>query len=211
MIVATAFTSGSERLLRNAPRIQRGSVVVSAPARKNVTAISSNDSANESSAPATSAVRIVGRVTSLNVWKPDAPRSRDASSSDGDTRRRRASTLLNTRTMQNVVWPMITVWTDRSVPVNRKNEASDTPVMTPGRIIGSVTTKLTASRPTKRKRANAKAMLGPSTRANAVANDATFTDSQAASLASPSWASRSNQRVEKPGNGHELIVLLLKA
>ena len=43
------------------PRIHSGSVVVSAPARKNVTAISSNDSANDSSAPAISAVRIVGQ------------------------------------------------------------------------------------------------------------------------------------------------------
>ena len=61
--VATAFTSGTLRLLRNAPRIQSGRVVVSAPARKNVTAISSKESASDSSAPATSAVLIEGNVT----------------------------------------------------------------------------------------------------------------------------------------------------
>ena len=52
--------------------------------------------------------------------------------------------------MQNVVWPMITVRTERSVRVNRKNEASATPVITPGRMIGRVTAKLTSSRPRNR-------------------------------------------------------------
>ena len=60
---ATAFTSGSDWVWRSEPSTHSGSVVVSAPARKNVTAISSKDSANASSAPATSAVRIVGNVT----------------------------------------------------------------------------------------------------------------------------------------------------
>src|SRR3954453_12460786 len=101
---------------------------------------------------------------------------------------------------------MITVRTDRSVCVNRKNDASATPVMTPGRMIGSVTAKFTVSRPKKRKRANANAMPVPSTTAKVVKKIATRTDSQAASLGAGSCQSLTNQRVEKPGNGHELIV-----
>src|SRR5437763_8933414 len=201
--VATAFTSGRFWLLRNAPRIHNGSVVVSAPARKNVTAISSNDRASASSAPAISAVRIDGKVTRRNVWKPLAPRSRDASSSEGDSRRNRASTLLNTSTMQNVVWPITTVRTDRSVCVNRKNDASATPVITPGRMIGSVTAKFTTSRPKKRKRAKANAIAVPRISAKVQENSATFTDSQAASFGAGSCHSFTNQRVEKPGNGQE--------
>ena len=54
-------------------------------------------------------------------------------------------------------------------------------------------------------------MLVPSSSASAVENTAIFTDSHAASLTSGSWASFSNQRVEKPGKGHELIVVLLNA
>src|SRR5204863_7664248 len=173
--------------------------------------VSAQETAKACGAPATGAVGMGGKVTNRKVCNPAAPGSRDASSSDGDTRRRRASTLLNTSTMQNVVWPTITVRIDRSVPVKRKNDASATPVMTPGRMIGRVTAKLTGSRPGKRKRAKAKASAVPSTSANAVENSAIRTDSHAASLAAPSWASRSNQRVEKPGNGHALIVDLLKA
>ena len=107
--MAAALTSGRLCALRNAPRIQSGSVVLSAPVRKNVTAISSKESANDSSAAATSAVRIVGSVTCQKVWMPLAPRSREASSSEGDSRRRRASTLLKTSTMQKVMWPMMIV------------------------------------------------------------------------------------------------------
>ncbi len=183
MTVAAALTSGTLWLLRKAPRIQSGSVVVSAPARKNVTAISSKDSANDSSAPATSAVRIVGRVTWRKVWKPLAPRSREASSSEGDTLRSRASTLLNTSTMQNVVCPMITVRIERSVFVNRKNEASATPVITPGRMIGSVTAKLISSLAEEPEASegerHARAQQRGRTRSRTVA---ILTDSQAASL-----------------------------
>src|SRR4051812_14267663 len=211
MIAATALTSGSVEVFRRLPRIHSGSVVVSDPARKKVTAISSNDSANDSSAPATSAVRIVGTVTYRKVCQPLAPRSCEAHVSDSDTRRRRASTLLKTSTMQNVVWPMITVRIDSGVFVNRKNDASATPVITPGRMIGRITAKLTASRPGKRKRAKAKARAVPSTSAIAVAIAAIRTDSHSASFGVASWKAVSNHFVEKPGKGHELMFVLLNA
>ena len=105
---ATAFTTGccfgSRRLLK----IQIGSVSVD-PAVKFVTTISSNESPNASSPPATRAVRSAGNVTYLNVCHPSAPRSIDASTSDVGLRRNRAITLLNTTTMQNVAWPMMIV------------------------------------------------------------------------------------------------------
>ena len=51
----------------------------------------------------------------------------------------------------------------------------------------------------------------PSSSASAVENSAIRTDSHAASLGAWSCASWSNQRVEKPGNGHELMFVLLNA
>src|SRR5262245_8669966 len=113
--------------------------------------------------------------------------------------------------MQQVVWPMITVRVERSVFVKRKKDASATPVITPGRMIGSVTAKLTASRPKNRWRANANAILVPSSSASAVEATAIRTDSHAASFGTGSLNSLPNQRVEKPGNGHELMAVSLNA
>ncbi len=76
-----------------APKIHSGRVFW-APAVKVVTITSSKESAKASSAPETSAVDTTGRVTWRNVCQPRAPRSMDASSSEGAVRRRRASTLL---------------------------------------------------------------------------------------------------------------------
>ncbi len=59
-----------------------------------VTITSSNESAKASSPPATSAVESTGHTTKRNVCHPSAPRSIDASTSDGEVRRSRASTLL---------------------------------------------------------------------------------------------------------------------
>src|SRR4051794_23808991 len=146
-----------------------------------------------------------------NVCTPDAPRSDAASSSERDTRRSRARTLLKTTTMQNVVWPTMTVRIDRSTLANRKNDAKATPVIAPGRMIGSVTTKLTVDSPKNLKRAKANAIPVPSTRAKKVENSAICTDSHAAFLGAESCASVVNQRVEKPGNGHELMLVLLNA
>ena len=69
-------------------------IVSSVPETKFVTTISSNDSANASSAPATIAVRIAGNVTIRKVCHPFAPRSIEASTSDPGVRRSRAITLL---------------------------------------------------------------------------------------------------------------------
>ena len=59
-----------------------------------VTITSSKESANASSPPATSAVEITGQITKRNVCHPSAPRSIDASTSEREVRRSRASTLL---------------------------------------------------------------------------------------------------------------------
>src|SRR5664279_4087415 len=65
-----------------------------------VTTISSKLKANDKSAPATSAERISGNVINRNVVNGCAPRSADASSRLGDSRRSRAITLLYATTMQ---------------------------------------------------------------------------------------------------------------
>jgi len=93
---------GRNRLLK----IQIGSVCTFGGAVNVVTMISSNDSPNASTAPATREARIWGKVTRRNVVQLVAPRSIDASSNDMPTRRSRASALLYTTTMQNVAWPM---------------------------------------------------------------------------------------------------------
>ena len=89
----TTLTCGRFWPSRIEPKIHSGSVFC-APAVNVVTITSSNDSANASSPPATSAVAIIGSVTWRNVCQPSAPRSIDASTSEDCVRRSRASTLL---------------------------------------------------------------------------------------------------------------------
>ena len=55
---------------------------------------SSKLSAKASMPPASSAVAMFGSTTWRKVWKPSAPRSIDASISEPEVRRNRASTLL---------------------------------------------------------------------------------------------------------------------
>src|SRR5579884_1655146 len=90
---ATTLTTGSCWPRSRLSRMKIGSVSC-APAVNVVTITSSNESANASSPPATSAVETTGQRTKRNVCQPSAPRSCEASSSDGDVRRRRATTLL---------------------------------------------------------------------------------------------------------------------
>src|SRR3712207_8133203 len=87
---ATTLTIGSWLGRDRLVRIQIGSVW-SGPAVNVVTMTSSNDSANASSAPASSALRSAGNVTKANVCHVDAPRSADASSNEPDTRRSQAT------------------------------------------------------------------------------------------------------------------------
>ena len=128
---ATALATGRFRGSRIALKIHFGSVS-SAPERKFVTMISSNESANASSAPAMSAVRIAGSVTWRNVCQPSAPRSIDASTIDPDVRRSRAITLLNTTTTQNVAWPIMIVHIENVTPVVFIADRSAIAVMMPG-------------------------------------------------------------------------------
>ena len=90
---ATTFTTGSSCPWRKLSRMKIGRVVC-APAVNVVTITSSKDSANARRPPATSAVDSTGQVTNRKVCQPSAPRSIDASISEGDVRRSRASTLL---------------------------------------------------------------------------------------------------------------------
>src|SRR5205085_11968823 len=90
---ATTFTIGNCCPWRRLSRMKIGSVVC-APAVNVVTMISSNESANASSPPATSAVERTGQTPKRKLCQPSAPRSWEASISEPGLRRRRASTLL---------------------------------------------------------------------------------------------------------------------
>ena len=90
---ATTFTIGWSSGRARVAKIQIGSVC-SAPDVNTVTITSSNDSANASSPPARSAVRICGSITYLKVCQLSAPRSAEASSSEPEVRRMRAIALL---------------------------------------------------------------------------------------------------------------------
>ncbi len=144
--VTTAFTSGNCWPSRIAPKIHNGRVFC-APAVNTVTMTSSNDRANASSAPDTSAVAVSGNVTNRSVCGPRAPRSMDASAKDPGVRRSLAITLLNTTTMQNVACPMTIVRVPSRIPVKEKKEFSAMPVMMPGRASGSTNKNEIASRP----------------------------------------------------------------
>ena len=128
-------------------KIHSGRVCRPGPAVKVVTTISSNDSANASSAPASRAPRSAGNVTRRQVVHGVAPRSIDASSTEPDIRRSRAEALLTTTTMQKVACPITSVKKVRPPrnPVNRVFSAI--PVTMPGSAIGSTTSSDTASRP----------------------------------------------------------------
>ena len=144
--VTTALTSGSCCPSRIAPKIHSGSVFC-APAVKTVTMTSSNESANASSAPETSAVAVMGRVTRSRVCQPRAPRSIDASASEPGSLRSRAMMLLKTTTMQKVACPMTIVSVPSWVPVKANSELSAMPVMMPGSASGSTSRNEIASRP----------------------------------------------------------------
>jgi hypothetical protein len=92
-IRATTFVTGRFRGRNSTWKIQMGNVG-SLPRVNVVTMISSNDRANASTPPASRAVARFGTITYRNVCQPDAPRSAEASTTFGDIRRRRATTLL---------------------------------------------------------------------------------------------------------------------
>ncbi len=175
------------------------------PAVKVVTTISSKDSAKASRAPARSAERTSGKVTSAKARKVVAPRSIAASSYETAVRRSRATTLLKTTTMQKVAWPTITVNRPRPTPSGArtvpKAELRAMPVTMPGSAMGRTTTKDTVSRPKKRCRATANAMSVPRTSAIAVAPRPAFTDTHRAPRAPELSRATDHQCRVSPGGG----------
>ena len=57
-------------------------------------------------------------MTKRKVCQPSAPRSIDASTSEGDVRRSRAITLLKTITTQKVACPITIVQSENGTPQN---------------------------------------------------------------------------------------------
>ena len=92
-MTATTLVIGRSRGRNSSLKNQIGNVR-SCPAVNSVTMISSNDSANASMPPASSAVALCGSTMCRKVCQPSAPRSIDASIQLCGMRRRRATTLL---------------------------------------------------------------------------------------------------------------------
>src|SRR3978361_1949849 len=121
----------------------------------------------------------------------------EASSIDGCMRRRRAITLLNMITMQNVACPIMIVQRENGMPATANEDCRAIPVITPGRAIGMTTRNETELTPKKRYRATANAAAVPSTSATPVAAQATLKERVKASRTSWSCQATLNQRVEK--------------
>ena len=104
-------------------------------------------------------------------------------------------------TMQKVAWPRIMVRVENGISIMPKADRSDMPVMTPGRAIGRMISRLIWSRPKKFVRAIAAETSVPSTIASAVAMLATLTDSASASQISGRFQAAANHCVVRPGGG----------
>src|SRR5690349_7849137 len=103
--------------------------------------------------------------------------------------------------MQKVAWPITIVSTPRVMFVKPKKLFSATPVMTPGRAIGSTSRNETPSRPKNRKLCSAYDTAEPSTRAMPAANTPTLTDSKKAWRTAGSCHATANQCQVKPRSG----------
>ena len=171
---ATTLTTGAWFGRERFWKIQIGRVVTPGGAVNRVTTISSNDSPNARSAPATSAPRRSGKVTRRNVVNVSAPRSIDASSARGaHPPQPRQDVVVDDHDAERRVrdgdGPEATAPSRGTcgTPV-RKASA----VTMPGRAIGSTTSRDTVCLPKNvyRPRANARSM--PSTSATAGGDDA---------------------------------------
>src|SRR5437763_723111 len=171
---------------------------------------SSNESAKASRPPATRAVERTGQTMKRNVCQPSAPRSCEASISEGEERRRRATTLLKTMTTQNVAWPTTIVQIENVMCPARNAELSAMAVTMPGSAIGKTSRNEIASRPKKLNRATPNAAIEPSTSAIPVAISPTRTESQSAPRTSAVHAAW-NQCVVKPEIGQLSTFDLLNA
>src|SRR5690242_10337117 len=103
--------------------------------------------------------------------------------------------------MQNVAWPITIVSTPSWMFAKPKKLFSATPVMTPGRAIGSTSRSEIPSRPKNRKLCSAYDTAEPSTRAMPAASTPTLTDSRKAWRTAGSCQATANQCQVKPRRG----------
>ena len=114
-------------------------------------------------------------------------------------------------TTQKVAWPTMIVNRPNSMPNVWKVVLSAMPVTTPGRAMGRTSRKLIESRPKNAKRWTAIAARVPSTRAIATAPSAARIEFMiACGMAGLASASPNHCR-PKPGGGHAMKLLSLKA
>ncbi|MNL45498.1 hypothetical protein D3C87_1681480 [compost metagenome] len=104
--------------------------------------------------------------------------------------------------MQKVAWPSTMVQKENGISAIEKAERSAMPVMMPGSAIGRMTSSEMVSRPKKRVWLTAAAQSVPSTRATAVAIEATLTESVSAAQTSGRFQAMANHCVVSPGGGN---------
>ncbi len=119
-----------------------------------------------------------------------------------DVRRKRATALLYTTTMQNVAWPKTMVQKLNGMSAKLKAERNDMPVMMPGKAIGKMTKSDIVSRPKNLDRATAAAQSVPKIIATIVEIAATRSDSPSASQTSGRPQVTANHFSVNPGGGH---------
>ena len=114
----------------------KGSVVVVAPVTKKLMTKSSRLIANASITPERMPGRIRGSVTVKNARTGDAPRSREASISDGSMPASLPLTMMNTYGVQNVTCASTSVSIPNRNPANVNTARNAMPRMISGTIIG---------------------------------------------------------------------------
>ena len=143
---------------------------------------------------------------------PSAPRSADASSIEGDDRRSRATTLLNTTTTQNVAWPRMIAGMPKLRPGTAStNDASASAVTIPGNAIGRTNANEIVSRPKNRACAIPNEARVPSVSAITVAASATSRECSSAGRSVEFFQATSNHEVVKNSGGHVAFGLFEKA
>ena len=145
---------------RSRPQISSGKVL-SRPNRKKVTAISSIERVNINRPAATSESFRFGSVMRQNVCQGVAPRSREASSWARSSFCRPAKSSVAATEISAVPWPRKTVNRLSCIPAKTANVSKDKPVMMPGRISGSRTSRRNRALPGKLARSSASAAKRP--------------------------------------------------
>src|ERR1700682_3602749 len=194
--VEMAFISGVIPRRRR-PQISSGKVF-SRPIRKKETAISSMDKVKIKKPAATKESFKLGKVMRQKVRQGVAPRSSEASSWARSSFCRPAKSSVVATEISAVPWPRKTVNRLSCIPEKTANISSERPVIIPGRISGSKTSRRKSALPGNEERSSASAASKPRAKESTTAETATIrlfrTVSQIAESAK-SWRYQSRVRL----------------